>query len=70
MDYKLKNFSDSYLYNMGNFEKTIMEFMMNSEIIDKNNASFEDIKYEVKRRQVTSSLMKVLMIIHVQLVDI
>lgn len=61
MDYKLKNFSDSYLYNMGHFEKTIMDFMMNSEIIDKTHPSFEDIKYEVKRRQVTSSLLKVLM---------
>lgn len=61
MDYKLKNFSDSYLYNMGNFEKTIMQFMMSSEVINKDHPSFEDIRYEVKRRQVTSSLMKVLM---------
>lgn len=61
MDYALKNFSDSYLYNKGNFEKTIMQFMMSSEIIDKTHPSFEDIKYEVKRRQVTSSLVKVLM---------
>lgn len=61
MDCKVKNFGDSFLYNKGNFEKTLMNFMMSAEIIDKNNQSFEDIKYEIKRRQVTSSLMKVLM---------
>ena len=61
MEIKVKNFGDSYLYQIGNFEKKLMEFMMNSEIIDKNHPSFEDIKYEVKRRQVTSSLLKVLM---------
>ena len=61
MDVKLKNFGDSYLYNVGNFEKTLMTFMMSAEIIDKNHPSFEDIKYEIKRRQVTSSLLKVLM---------
>ena len=61
MEAKVKNFGDSYLYNIGNFEKTLMTFMMSAEIIDKTHPSFEDIKYEVKRRQVTSSLMKVLM---------
>ena len=61
MEVKLKNFGDSYLYNVGNFEKALMTFMMSSEVIDKNHPSFEDIKYEIKRRQVTSSLLKVLM---------
>ena len=61
MEAKVKNFGDSFLYKTGNFEKALMQFMMNAEIIDKNHPSFEDIKYEVKRRQVTSSLMKVLM---------
>lgn len=61
MEAKVKNFGDSYLYKVGNFEKQLMQFMMSAEIIDKNHPSFDDIKYEVKRRQVTSSLMKVLM---------
>ena len=61
MEVKLKNFGDSYLYNVGNFEKTLMTFMMSSEVINKDHESFEDIKYEIKRRQVTSSLLKVLM---------
>lgn len=61
MEAKVKNFGDSYLYRTGNFEKNLMQFMMSAEIINKNHPSFDDIKYEVKRRQVTSSLMKVLM---------
>lgn len=61
MEYKIKTFSDSFLYNKGDFEEKIMKFMLSSEIIDKHNPSFEDIKYEIKRRQVTSSLLKVLM---------
>lgn len=61
MDAKVKNFGDSYLYIKGNFEKNLITFMMSAEVINKNHQSFEDIKYEVKRRQVTSSLLKVLM---------
>ena len=61
MDVNIKNFGDSYLYNIGGFEKTLMQFMMSAEVIDKTHSSFEEIKYEIKRRQVTSSLMKVLM---------
>lgn len=61
MEAKVKNFGDSYLYNIGKFEKSLMEFMMSAEVINKEHQSFEDIKYEVKRRQVTSSLLKVLM---------
>lgn len=55
-----KNYSSSYLYNKGNFEKSIVKFIMSADIVDKNDRSFEDIRYDVKRRQVTSSLMKVL----------
>jgi hypothetical protein len=60
MDVKIKNYADSYLYQTGNFEKIMVEFMMKAEVINKDHPSFEDIRYEVKRRQVTSSLMKVL----------
>ena len=61
MEAKVKNFGDSYLYKLGNFEKALMQFMMSAEVIDKNHPSFDDIKYEVKKRAVTSSLPKVLM---------
>ena len=61
MEAKVKNFGDSYLYKMGNFEKALMQFMMSAEVIDKSHPSFDDIKYEIKKRAVTSSLPKVLM---------
>jgi len=57
---KVKNYADTYLYNMGNYEKKIFDFLMHSEYVDKNDESFEDIKFDVKKRQVTTSLIKVL----------
>lgn len=56
----VKNYSDTYLYNKGNYEKKIFDFLMHSEYVDKNDPSFEDIKFDVKKRQVTTSLIKVL----------
>lgn len=56
----VKNYADTYLYNKGNYEKKIFEFMMRTEYVDKTDPSFSDIKHEVKKRQVTSSLIKVL----------
>lgn len=56
----VKNYADTYLYNKGNYEKKIFDFMMHTEYVDKSDPSFSDIKFDVKRRQVTSSLIKVL----------
>lgn len=56
----VKNYADTYLYNKGNYEKKIFDFMMHTEYVDKTSTSFSDIKFDVKRRQVTSSLIKVL----------
>lgn len=55
-----KNYSNTYLYTKGEYEKKIFDFIMKSEQINKLDSSFEDIRYEVKRRQVTSVLVKVL----------
>ncbi len=58
---QIKYYSDSYLYNKKhNIEKNVINYIMSSEIIDKSDKSFEDIRYDIKRRQVTSSLVKVL----------
>jgi hypothetical protein len=57
---KAKNYADTFLYNKGNYEKKIFEFMMHSEYVDKSDPSFDDIRADVKRRQVTASLIKVL----------
>jgi hypothetical protein len=56
----IKNYSNTYLYSQGNYEKKIFEFIMRGEQINKEDSSFDDIRYEVKKRQVASCLIKVL----------
>lgn len=58
-----KTFTDSYLFNKADnlYSRDIMDFIMKGEPIDKGTEAFEDVKYEVKRRQVSDSLYKVLM---------
>lgn len=60
MNYSVKTFSNTYLYGHGDYEKKLIDFIMMGERINKNDPSFEDIKYQVKRRQVTNVLSTVL----------
>lgn len=56
-----KTYAGTYLYTQYNeYEKQIFSFMMAGEEIDKDTSDFDDIKYEVKKRQVSNSLVKVL----------
>lgn len=55
-----KNYSDSYLYINGGYERYLIKFLKESEEIDIKDQRFEEILHDVKRRQVTSSLFKVL----------
>ncbi len=56
-----KTYAGTYLYRQYNeYEKQIFSFMMSGSEIDKNTSDFDDIKYEVKKRQVSNSLVKVL----------
>lgn len=57
-----KSYASTYLYNLNNvqYEKNLIDFLMHGEIIDKKGEAFQDIRYDVKRRQVSSSLLKVL----------
>lgn len=56
-----KDYSDTYLYSMSpNLEKKIFEFIMKAEPIDKDTESFSDLRGDLKRRQVTNSLIKVI----------
>ena len=56
-----KTYAGTYLYGQySQYEEKIFSYMMNGQEIDKNSPDFEDIKYEVKRRQVSNSLVKVL----------
>lgn len=57
-----KTFVNTYLYNKAGlqYEKKLFDFVMKAEQINKLDPSFEEIKYEVKRRQVGNSLVKIL----------
>lgn len=56
-----KTFSSTYLYSKyPEYEKQIFSFIMSGDQINKDAESFYDIKYEVKKRQISNSLIKVL----------
>lgn len=56
-----KNYSSTYLYNKGEYERHIVKYLIGSKEIDKEADYFKDIIYEVKKRQQTSQLVNVLM---------
>lgn len=57
-----KNYSDSYLFNVNSkqYEKILTDFLLKGERIDKKSEAFADLRYEIKRREVSPALMKVL----------
>lgn len=58
---KTKTFANTYLYGMTeNYEKKLFDFIMKADQLNKADSSFDDIRYEVKKRQVTNSLVKIL----------
>jgi len=56
-----KNYSNTYLYGKyPEYDKALFSFIMEGEVIDKEDKNFEGIIYEVKRRQTIPALLKVL----------
>lgn len=56
-----KTYVATYLYGQySEYEKQIFSFIMTGTEIDKYTSNFDDIKYEVKKRQVSNSLVKIL----------
>ena len=57
----VKNFANTYLYTKyDEYEKQIFTFVRNATEIDKDTSEFDDISYDVKRRQISSKLLKIL----------
>lgn len=56
----MKKVSDSYLYQVADYNKKIFEYLMSAERVDKNADGFADVVYAVKK-QANSILMKVLL---------
>lgn len=55
-----KTYSNTFIYTKFPYEENIFRFLINANRIDKNSPKFEDIKYEFKKRQIDSCLLKVL----------
>ena len=60
MKVEIKNYDSSFLYGKANYGKTLYEYIIKAERIDKDSEAFEDIKYIVKRNQITSCLSSLL----------
>lgn len=56
-----KNYNNTFIYTKFPYEENIFRFLINANRIDKDTDKFEDIKYEFKKRQIDSCLLKVLM---------
>lgn len=59
MKTKIKKVSDTYLYGKGEYEKNLYKSFIQSEVIDKNDPSLEDIRYDVRKAQDVNVLLKV-----------
>lgn len=55
-----KPYENTFLYNKIDYNRRLIEFLSTSEEVDKHSEMFSDIMFDVKRRQVTSSLVTVL----------
>ena len=44
---KVKNFSDTFLYGMGDYEKNLFSYIMHATRIPKDNKIFEDLKHRL-----------------------
>ena len=54
-DKELKSYSDSYLYSKyPNYQKLLLNAIMQDPVIDKSTNEFQDVVYEVKRMRVIS----------------
>lgn len=57
----MKKFNETYLYKkMPDYEKDIQALILKGQRVDKSVEAFNDIKYEVKRKNVDSTLAKLL----------
>lgn len=57
----MKKLNETFIYRkMPDYGKDLAEFILKGERVNKSNESFSDIKYEVKRKNVDSTLTKLL----------
>lgn len=58
---KVKPYANTYIYGKTSaYEKNIMDFIMKADRINTSDKKFEDIKYQVKTRQISNKLYQLL----------
>lgn len=55
-----KTYNNTYIYTKFPYEENIFRFLINADRIDTDSDKFEDVKYEFKKRQSNSGLLKIL----------
>lgn len=63
---KIKTYSDTFIYNKGadengSMERDLINFIRTSDRVNKNSSAFDQIKNQVKIRQTTAVLYRILM---------
>lgn len=58
---QIKTLADSFLYNQADYSREIYQFIMTSTSVDKHSDAFSDIAYELRIRQTSPILSKVLL---------
>lgn len=56
---KIKNFSDTYLYNKGEYEKNLVNFLLTAHRVNKDSDSFKDIAEDIKKNRTANYFNKV-----------
>lgn len=56
MKTKIKNYDQSFLYGKADYGTELFQYIMKADRIDKSSAGFDEIRYLVKRNQITSCL--------------
>ena len=71
IEYKMKTYRDSYLYNIGDntrmHDSALLNFIMKADRIDKDSEAFSGIAEDIKRQQTSSILYQVLKLPNVHL---
>lgn len=56
---KVKNFSDTYLYHKGSYEKNLVNFLLTAHRVNKDSDSFKDLAEDIKKNRVANYFNKV-----------
>lgn len=56
---KVKNFSDTFLYNKGSYKNALFEYIMHADRVDKKDPSLDKLRMDLKTQKTSNTLLKV-----------